>query len=701
MIEKIRFNSTAQQLFIFIAIAYLFSLLVRMIWVYQFSGYDDFMWNDQLMINTNDGYYFASGVQNALDGLHHENPRVASLYDYGLVALSSFLVKVTPFSLESILLYLPAFISSLIVVPIILIGRMFGDMLWGFFAALLGSIAWSYYNRTMVGYYDTDMFAVMMPLFIIYFLMKSTIDLELKTIFYGTFFVVLYPFFYDQGASVLYSIVLLYTLYMLFYHRKEKVSYEMLILLFLALTPLGIEKPALYFVKFLLLVVVYIVLKKREWRLKELIVSASVLFVLFLYFGNVVDLIVAKIVSYTVKGTDGAQDTLHFFMVNQTVREAGSIPFSTFANRISGSEIGLLAATVGYIVAVVKHRAFILSLPLVAIGIFALFGGLRFTVYAVPIAALSSIYLFVVIANYIDKKIFKVAFLFVMSSFMLYPNIKHIVEYKIPTVLNKTEVQDLQKLESIASSKDYTLAWWDYGYPIWYYSDTSTLIDGGKHQNDNFIISQLFFATSQQQVANFARFSVEEYISNGYKTVTKTLFKEKNPNDFLDELELSDVKLPQKSRDIYLYMPYRMLSIFPTVGMFSNLNLETGKKLRDIYFFPTQIRKQSSSKLYLANGMQLDLSKGYVKIGNNNLKITSLDIVTLDRKNHTHTQSKGYHFDGKMSVVFLKSYNKIIVMDNQTYNSAYVQMFMLGNYDKELFELVVASPYTKIYRVKK
>jgi hypothetical protein len=40
-------------------------------------------------------------------------------------------------------------------------------------------------------------------------------------------------------------------------------------------------------------------------------------------------------------------------------------------------------------------------------------------------------------------------------------------------------------------------------------------------------------------------------------------------------------------------------------------------------------------------------------------------------------------------------------MDRETYNSAYVQMFMLGNYDKELFELVVASPYSKIYKIKK
>jgi len=45
--------------------------------------------------------------------------------------------------------------------------------------------------------------------------------------------------------------------------------------------------------------------------------------------------------------------------------------------------------------------------------------------------------------------------------------------------------------------------------------------------------------------------------------------------------------------------------------------------------------------------------------------------------------------------------NIFVVMDKETYNSAYVQMFMLDNHDKELFDLVVSSPYGKSYRVKR
>ncbi len=75
------------------------------------------------------------------------------------------------------------------------------------------------------------------------------------------------------------------------------------------------------------------------------------------------------------------------------------IPFEMFANRISGSQIGVIVSFIGYVVLVMRHRAFILALPLIGIGVFALWGGLRFTVYAVPVAAMSAIYLFHVITT--------------------------------------------------------------------------------------------------------------------------------------------------------------------------------------------------------------------------------------------------------------------------------------------------------------
>ncbi len=699
--DQIDFNNMVLLSFI----AYVFSFAIRMIWVYQFRDNPDFYWNGELMINTNDGYYFAAGVQKVLEGLHMDNPRIPGMWSYGTVFLTVLLTKITPFSLETIILYMPALISSLVVIPVILISRLFNMTLWGFFAALLGSIAWSYYNRTMTGYYDTDMFSAMAPMFILYFLMKSTIDFNLRSALYAAIAIAIYPFLYDAGATLVYAMGVLYAGYMIFYHRDENTTYNSIILVFLALVPFPFADPYSYIAKILVLIILYSVLKKSSLEHKRSLFIIGILLLLFMYFGNVFGLILSKIAFYTTTGTSDAG--LHFYSVSQTIREAGKIPFEVFANRISGSQIGLILSLIGYIVLVLRHRVFILALPLIGIGIFALWGGLRFTVYAVPVAAMSAIYLFHVITTMVsDKKSLYIVAMTVLTAAMLYPNIIHIIGYKVPTVMNRAEVQDLDNLKKISDPKDYTMAWWDYGYPIWFYSDTNTIIDGGKHQNDNFIISRIMQTTSPELAANLSRLAVETYVSSNYRNIADTLFKngqkdQLDPNLLLSELESDSYRLPEKTRDIYLYLPYRMLNIFPTVAVFGNLDLTTGKAERKIAFYPTSAVKNDNGVLHFMNGIIFDTKKRELLLGQQRVKIKNFVIAEMTKEGKTLVQSESYYAPGHYIVLFMKSYGRFIVMDEKTFHSMYVQMFILGKYDKTLFELVASSPYSKIYKLKR
>lgn len=699
--EQLSFTSVStQQMLGLMLVAYAFSFAIRMIWIWQFNDMSSFYWNEQLMINTNDGYFFASGVQKTLEGLHATNPRVFDWMNYGVIFFTTLFVKLTPMSLETAILYMPAIISSLVVIPIILIARLYKQTLWGFFAALLGSIAWSYYNRTMTGYYDTDMFSAMAPMFILFFLIKSTVDVNLKTGLYAAVTIAIYPFLYDSGLSIVYAMGIMYTLYMIFYHRDESMTYLSLILVLVALLPVPLVSPYSYFVKVSVLGLLYFILEKSTIETKKLMIFTGALFVAFLIFGNVLGLIFGKVLTYLATGT--LEDGLRFYSVAQTVREAGDIPFETFANRTSGSILGVLITFVGYGVLVMRHRAFILALPLIGIGIFALWGGLRFTVYAVPVAAMSAIYLFFVITEYFKDQRWKYPFIALATAFMIYPNITHIIDYKVPTVLNSSEVQDLTKLKELSDSKDYTLTWWDYGYPIWFYSETSTLIDGGKHNNDNFIISKIMISNSQEQVANLSQLAVETYVQSNYKVVANELFSvDENPKKLLKALKSSDYKLPEKTRDVYLYMPYRMMRIFPTVAVFGNLNLMTGKKERNMTFYPTRAVSQQGAKILFANGITFDTQTGKLKIGSKESTVQRFDIAQYQPNGKSKVDSNLLHMNGAYCVVYLKSYNDFVVMDKQTYESAYVQMFMLEKYDKELFELLVSSPYSKIYKVKR
>ena len=694
-------NISTKQLIGLIALAYAFSFIIRLIWVFQFGDYAPFHHNGELMINTNDGYFFASGAQQALFDLHEPNPRVPSWLSYGVTFFTVLFTKLTPFSLETVTLYMPSIISSLVVIPMILIARLFNATIWGFFAALLGSIAWSYYNRTMTGYYDSDMFAAMAPMFVLYFFIASVKNFTLKSALYAALMIVIYPFLYDQGRAVVFAMSVIYFLYLLIYHRDEDTTYKSIMLVSLSTLPVYwfLASPYSYLVNALILIAAYSFLQKREFEKKQLYILSAISVIGFLYFGNVFSLILGKVAYYLSRGTDA--EGLHFFQVNQTVREAGKIPFSVMANRISGSTIGVIVSLIGYVLLVIRYRPFILALPLIGIGVFSLWGGLRFTVFAVPIAAMSAVYLFYVLANFSDKKSFRYGMITLLTALMIYPNITHIISYKIPTVFNAQEVAVLEKLDKIASDKDYTLAWWDYGYPIWYYSDTNTLIDGGKHGHDNYIISKILNSTSQTQAANLARLSVETYEKNGYPLVADMLFKDKNPNDFLDALEDPDFKLPAKTRDIYLFLPQRMLNIFPTVGMFSNLDLLTGAKKTQPFFYATSRFNDQNNVLNLGSGIVLDKQNSILKLGTQQTPLKRFVVVGYDNQGKVIKNVQNINPDAPLSIIYMKSYNMFLVLDEQMYNSLYIQLFVLGDYDEELFDLVIDSPYAKVYKLKK
>ena len=150
---------------ILILIAFAFSFAVRLIWVQQFSDTEQFKFNGEFMINTNDGYYWAEGARDILKGIttNESTNNDLSPVERAASILTAWVVKVIPLPFETIIFYMPAFFGSLIVIPIILIAREFDRLDVGFIAALLGSIAWSYYNRTMVGYYDTDLLTIVFP----------------------------------------------------------------------------------------------------------------------------------------------------------------------------------------------------------------------------------------------------------------------------------------------------------------------------------------------------------------------------------------------------------------------------------------------------------------------------------------------------------------------------------------------------------
>ncbi|EDP6898764.1 peptide-binding protein [Campylobacter lari] len=695
---------------ILILIAFSFSVLCRMYWVFWASEFYEFFFNDQLMITTNDGYAFAEGARDMIAGFHQAND--LSYFGSSLSTLTYWLYNILPFSFESIIVYMSTFFASLIVVPIILIAREYKLTTYGFIAALLASIANSYYNRTMSGYYDTDMLVLVLPMLILLTFIRLTINKDIFTLLLSPVFIMIYLWWYPSSYSLNFAMIGLFGLYTLVFHRKEKIFYLAIALMIIALSMLAWQY------KLALIVLLFAIFAFKEEKINFYIIWGLVFgSVLILFLSGGLDPVLYQLKFYVFKASDvqNLKDaTFIYFNVNETIMEVNTIDPEVFMQRISSSVLVFILSFMGFILLCKDHKSMLLALPMLALGFVALIAGLRFTIYAVPVMALGFGYFIYTFFNFLEKKQIKLSLrnknilLILITFFSISPALMHIYYYKSSTVFTSYEASILNDLKNKTQREDYVVAWWDYGYPIRYYSDVKTLIDGGKHLGkDNFFSS---FVLSKEQIpaANMARLSVEyteKSFKENYPDVLKAMVKDYNKTsakDFLESLNDKDFKFDtNKTRDVYIYMPYRMLRIMPVVAQFANTNPDNGEQEKSLFFSQANAIAQdkTTGSVMLDNGVEIINDFRALKVEGASIPLKAfVDIESI-------TNGKFYYneIDSKAQIylLFLREYKSFVILDESLYNSSYIQMFLLNQYDQDLFEQITNDTRAKIYRLKR
>lgn len=679
-------------------IAYLFSISMRLIWVGEFQEMEQSKWNNELMINTNDGYYYAEGARDILAGSHQPND--LSPVNEPISLLTAWLSKIIPVSFETLILYMPSAIGSLIVIPIILIGRTLGQSGVGFIAALLASVTHSYYNRTMSGYYDTDMLTIVLPLISIYFIIFALTHQRNRFLIPITIAFLMTQWWYPQSYSLNTAILVVTILYAIIFERRNHYVYKISLFIIIGILSLPI------WIKIGIAIGIFAFFhtkpsldQKWFWTLFTAVIA--------LYFSTGgIDPIWGQLKAYVVRESVSDDAGLYFYNVAQTVREAGNIPFNVFAERISGHPITFALGLVGYIMAIIAYRPLLITLPLVGLGFIAMNAGLRFTIYAVAPMAIGFAYLLLLITRPIEKKWLQVIALIVFTSTAIYPNYLHIKEYMTPTVLTAKEVTALTKLGEISNPEDYVITWWDYGYPVRYYSDVKTLVDGGKHNGDVNYPASYVLTQSQQNAAFMARLAVE-YTEQGYENNKSAIiaemlktYKAESVDDLMVNLNLDPALLTKSSRDVYLYFPLRMMDIFPTVTLFSYLDLKNpANVLQQPFFYMSQQFQDTGKTIELGNGFSIIKDKNILKLGNQEIPIKSFYQVGYDQQQKLQVNRQQIASEG-LNIIFMGSYGRFLILDDFYLNSSYIQMFVFEQYDPKLFEPVILDPLSKIYKLK-
>lgn len=712
---------------IFMIIAYLFGFLWRLTWIFIVHGIKEVVWNNQLIINTPDGLYWGSIAQKALFGLHQSNDWVPGLLNPqgALSTISYLIVKLSSLSLETIMIYLPIFVSCLIVIPIILIGRLYKNTFWGFCSALIASVAWSYYNRTMAGYFDTDMFQLPLVVFILYFLLAAIKKRKLEDTFLAALMIVATPFFYDKLMTIIYAIVFLYIAYSVIWQRKDSSTWPSILLISMVFWVGNI--PPLFSINGLLLnwllnlaiaTLTFLILKQNKLNQKIVFFLSLVSIILFIVLSSPLQSMFQGIFkTYLPRNTSSTAvdpatgPTLRFLPTTAMVSEAQAIPFKTLAQRVIGSEFGLLLACLGYLLLIIRKPEFLLGLPLLGVGFFSLYGGLRFTVFAVPIAALSCVYLFWFASalffqkNTWSEKFFIIVILVSTATIgILYPNIKHIRNFIPKPMLWADQIQALETLKHKASQNDYVITWWDYGSSIWFYSGLKSLAaPSGQSPSVLFLLSEILMNTSQPAAANLSRWTVERY-------KTGDLFEagspeRSDPKKFLAEIKTAAYPLPPKTNDVFFFLPIDLLNLAGAITAFSNLDITTGKTKNEFFFLSDNNYQKRGDKIWLEKyGLEVDFDKLTLHLLSNGaeIKTKAFYLVYYDQDGKLTTKNflkKQEPKDG-WSVILMRDQHYIIILDDQLFNSLLIKMLVFEEYDPKLFEPIVMNQKAKIYRLK-
>ena len=697
-------------LLIFLA-AYLFGFAARMLWVLWAKDMPEFYFNGEFMLTTNDAYYYAEGARDMLAGFNQQND--FSPFNHPISTIVFYICKIFPFKIESVMFYMSAFLAPLITLPVILISNELKALNVGAVAAFMSVILPGYLSRTSLGYLDSDMLNVTFALFIIYCLIKLIDTRGRKFIILPALFVAIYLWWYQSSYPLILSIVFIFLFYTLIFMRNRLENYQAIFFMFISIVSSNVfTKDPLIANKILIFNLVVIALffslfckYKNLLSARNLAIFLTLMLAIFIYFGGF-DFIISKMGIYVFKGTEAVSDKYYFINGYNFISEVkGSSPLY-FIYFMSGNILILMAAIVGYLLLCFKFRSFLLTLPMLGLGLLSFFSGVRFVMYVTPLVALGFGYFLHFFLNLFDLRnsIKNLSFL-VFAVAALAINLDFAYSYRLKTVISHDEAMALDGLKKVVKRDDYVFSWWDYGYAIRYFADVMTLNDPGRQGGENNYFVSLALRKDEAFSARLARVAVtynDISLEQNIRPVDKILkdYNTSDINTFLSQLESENFTLPAAKKEVYYYLVPNMIDIAPNIFRYSYIDITTGKRQKEDFYHVGALNGISEAGIDLGDGYTLPTNEQKFIIHNGEKIAVKSFYKVKGAGRDLRIDEKIVDENAKIYVIFLEDYARIVLLDENAFNSSFVQLFIFEKADERYFEPFVISSGVKIYRLK-
>lgn len=557
--------------FFYICFAYIISVGIRLYFAkFAFSNEEFLFENAPIELWTYDSGLYGFYAKELIRGV---SLPFNSEYMPGYLLYAFYKIGI---SLKTAIFYSPAFLASLVVVPLCLIGAHFKWGFIGIFAGLFTSLSLAYYSRSTLGYYDTDLLNLFFILMILYAIVLFSSTSKFRYILVALISSICFSLWYHSFIAISATLFLGYAFYIILFERKNTRAYLFLFALIISIMPV------LFWYK-ILIILVFLALYFFHTRIDyKIFLGLFLILALAIIFTKSYEKIYQRANDYIFKTQTITSNSLHFKNTLKTVSEASPISFEQWWEDTI-YHYGLLPlSVVGFLLLCLKNRVFLLFLPLVALGLLSMKIGSRFTMYGVSGFALGLAYWVVIVDEIIRENLHKftniaqISLRFVFIVLLFYS--AKFDNWHSSTIEPVFKSKDLKLLLSIKDKNPKIITWWDFGWPLWYYLNAKTLIDNGKHFEDNYLVSKLMLSNDQNFSANAAKASfkkLDEAYKNGYKNLTSYIFAKDKPEIALKKLAKEGKNM---NENVYFYFSDYLVSLLSVINSFSNIDLKTGQK---------------------------------------------------------------------------------------------------------------------------
>ncbi len=691
-------KSSITVVWIYISIAYIFSLSIRSLLYFDIQDIDSFWINSlPIPIYSPDAGLYGYYASQILSGASY--PYVSEYMPGYLVA---FVVKITSLKLDTVMFALPILLASLVVVPIVLIAHALHLSKIALPAAMLGSICVNYYTRSHLGYMDTDVLNVFLPWLAIAFMVLSIKKESISFALLSSLLLLAFRVWYHSSSAILAGIVLGLLIVTLLFYRKSPAAYTVLILSAIAIVPIA---PYLSFVAALLASGFFVLIqKKSSFGIKPYILILAIGAI-----GVVASMDIAHYLSRASEYLSKSDEIVlthgsalfYFSNVLSSVSEAVGMPIYHLNPIFVAMEFYVAVAVMGFLLLVWHHKVLLVATPLLLLGLLSEVAGMRFAMFASPALALGFVYLaYVSIDMFVQKRVLSTLLLYLFSSVglaIMLLNITKLNKTLEPFYFKADEVRALQEFKDSSQPSDLLLSWWDFGWETWYYTGrNNTLMDNGRHGSDTFLVANELLSSSQLFVANSAK-QAALIKSKRAKEVMPVMVKNGDIYEQFKKFGTQEYHIDIPNNAYYL-LHFDMFKFLPTIIHIADKNPNNGNIVREREFYMSTLSRPYSPQDPVVKGstFELDLRDGTIS-SNDGVSARVNSVFITENGNITAATS----YD-KRSPYFMIIYNNNIAfyMDGSVFYSFLIQALLLDQYDKNKFELISKSPLIKILKVK-